>query len=366
MDEINKRMQTKIRYVEMILDLAKRRDLVDRLTEVTIRYEMLYSKIVMQCADGDSRTTSKEKRDISAKRIADGDIIDCLNDIVLSVKTGLISDEQEEMRHAMPRVAQMNRKINELIYEYDMVDIPMEMGAPVEQRCAECDYLLDISPDKTTYVCYGCGDVTDIKDNIVEAPKQAPKSKTGNFKPNRHFKKWIDHILAREPEESLGDPNDRENARGEKMLDDIKTLCVKKGYNAEYITIEDMRTILKELNKTEYNDNISLIMKKLTGRGPPSLSDESYSLVCTRFLQIMEIRDNIKKDGRTNRIYYPYYIYKIFDITLEGDERRAMEYIHLHSIPTLTANDEEWRKICMSHKLPFLDGKYKPTRHGRK
>jgi hypothetical protein len=127
--------------------------------------------------------------------------------------------------------------------------------------------------------------------------------------------------------------------------------------------VDDGRRLLKELNKTNLNKNISLIMKLLTGKGPPQISEDLYQLGYSIFLQVMEARENINFKNRNNRIYYPYYLYKIFDIILESpDDRRLLNYIHLHKNPTLANNDLEWYDIC--NNVPFLNGKYIPTISG--
>ena len=61
------------------------------------------------------------------------------------------------------------------------------------------------------------------------------------------------------------------------------------------------------------------------------------------FYCMLRIQENLGLGG--NRCYYPFYIYKIFDEILEGEQRRLLSYIHLQSEKTCKRCDIEWKKI---------------------
>ena len=46
-----------------------------------------------------------------------------------------------------------------------------------------------------------------------------------------------------------------------------------------------------------------------------------------------------------NRRYYPFYIYKIFDEILDGEQRWVLSHIHLQSEKTRKKYEIEWREI---------------------
>ena len=117
--------------------------------------------------------------------------------------------------------------------------------------------------------------------------------------------------------------------------------------------------MLKEIKQTSLNRNIPLILKKLTGIGPPSLSEQLLQKVEKIFDKIVEVEEKRDRPGRTNRNYYPYYIYKIFDSVLDKDDpsRGVLYYIYLQSEDTLEKDDLDWYEICKS--VPEL--KARPT-----
>ena len=64
----------------------------------------------------------------------------------------------------------------------------------------------------------------------------------------------MDHILARELEEELGDKDDTDNTYGEKLLEQLREIiqCL--------LTVDDIRAMLKEIGRKDLNKNSPVIM----------------------------------------------------------------------------------------------------------
>jgi hypothetical protein len=340
MNEINKYIQNKI---QLLKDSTADIDIIGRIDLIQNNYELAYTELVHDL-DRSTKTINDRKDDIF-KLISTEETIDNLNFIANEIK--------------------VNNQLSESLDRYFKLIIPLELNIKSINICEKCNSLMDISEDRTKLECYVCNDSNITLGTIIDSTKNTYKYKHGNFKPNRHSKCWIDRILAKEDEEEIGDPRDPENLRGEKLIQKMINKCTLSGTSLAYITVDDGRHLLKDLKYTHLNKNISLIMKKVTGRGPPHINDELYQKAYTLFLQVMDVRENIKGANRSNRIYYPYYIYKIFDILLiDQNDRKLLNYIHLHKHPTLSHNDSEWQEICKN--IPFLCNKYKPTMSGIK
>ena len=89
----------------------------------------------------------------------------------------------------------------------------------------------------------------------------------------------------------------------------------------------------------------------------PDPGRKIYSL----FVRIMEVREGLKTNPKSNRIYYPYYIYKILELVLtDPEEKKLIKYIHLHKQHTLDNNDDEWALIC--EKMNNEQVRYIPTK----
>lgn len=215
-----------------------------------------------------------------------------------------------------------------------------------ELRCGECSAVREL--------------VGTVFDDSQFYSQEGQKAKSGTFNPNRHFQHWWTHILAREPEEEIGDKDDPENMYGEKLLERLRTIVTRDHKILRMLTVNDGRTMLREEGRTDLNKNVPLILKKLTGVGPPSPPDSIAVRVENIFTKAIEIGERVRRNGRVNRNYYPFYIFKIVDrIIPEADveNRRILYYIYVQSKETVEADDAEWEQICL--ELPEIE--YVPT-----
>lgn len=196
-----------------------------------------------------------------------------------------------------------------------------------------------------------CGNIRELVGTVFDDSnfynQEGQKTKLGTFNPNRHFQFWWLRIMAREPEEELGDKDDADNLYGEKLLAHLRKIIVQDKKILRLITVNDVRDMLCECDRTELNKNVPLIMKKLTGIGPPQICDNIAARVENLFTKAIEIGKRIRRDDRTNRNYYPFYIFKILDQILVDEEmRRIFFYIYIQSKETVEADDNNWEQIC--------------------
>lgn len=233
----------------------------------------------------------------------------------------------------------------------------------VYNKCSLCGFIMNIDSNRSELCCENCGMVRELIGTIFDDTQfynQENKSKSGTFNPNRHFQFWWSHILAKESEEELGDKKDPENLYGEKTLQDIKRIINRDHKILQLLTVNDIRSILREIEKTELNKNVPLILKKITGIGPPNVPEHLTIQVENLFTKAIEIGERLKSDKRINRNYYPYYIYRIIEaLTTDEDVeiRRILYYIYIQSKETVEADDLDWEKICTELK----EITYKPT-----
>lgn len=226
-------------------------------------------------------------------------------------------------------------------------------GAPRYNWCTDCRQEMVVSADTSELECPGCRRCHPLLGTIFDDSQyynqEGQKAKSGSFNPNRHFRFWMDRILAREPEEELGEKDDPANTCGEHLLASLRTLVRRDRKILQLLTVDDVREMLKALGRTDLNKNVPLILKKLTGIGPPSLPEAICQRVEKLFSQAIEIGARIRPKGRTNRSYYPFTIYKLLDAILpenDYEHRRVLCYVYFQGELTLNKNDEEWREIC--------------------
>ena len=277
---------------------------------------------------------------------------------------------------------QGSRMYQTLINRYESTtqyDVEGHIRGSDYTNCPTCGVELINDYDNAELQCNKCGFVCHLVGTIYgdncSIVQEKIKTRSGVFNPNRHFQFWWQHILAKEPEEELSiftSQDDPHNQHGEKLIVKLRELIKRDRKILRRLTVNDVRKMLKELGShcTKLNKNVPLIMKKLTGIGPPSVTDEFSQKVEKLFNKAIEIGEKKRRKGRINRNYYPFYIYKIVDAISPPDDhetRRILYYIYLQSDPTIIKDDADWEDICkelqeikfsVTKKLDFL--KYRP------
>jgi hypothetical protein len=231
-------------------------------------------------------------------------------------------------------------------------------GSPQQldyERCPACggDMAVDASRSELRCCDSECGTIRELVGTVFDDSQfysqEGQKAKSGTFNPNRHFQFWWMHILAREPEEEIGDKDDPNNMYGESLLAKLRAIVARDRKVLRLLTVNDVRAMLRETEHTELNKNVPLILKKLTGVGPPQVSDAIAVRVENLFTKAIEIGERVRRNGRINRNYYPFYIFKILEQLLDEkdfENRRVLYYIYIQSKETVEADDADWEQIC--------------------
>jgi hypothetical protein len=229
--------------------------------------------------------------------------------------------------------------------------VPQSIETTDFNQCQDCSAEMRLVPDSNILICPQCHRLTVLNAAICNDPQystqEGQKGKSGNFKPNRHYRVWVSRILAREPETEIGDKSDPDNIYGEKLLVLVKQIMERDRLYQSILTNEGIRKILVELKRTDLNYNCSQILCRTTGRSPPNTSSERIAYAEMLFTRVLQARENITTP-QVNRRYYPYYIYKIYEhiIPIGDPEREILKFIHLQGDETLSKSDEEWKQIC--------------------
>lgn len=215
--------------------------------------------------------------------------------------------------------------------------------------CEDCDRPMEARDDNSELQCPECGRVRSLLGTVFTDnqyySQEGQRPKSGNFNPSRHCTHWLTRILAREPEGEIGT---RDDPNGAALVQRMREQVQHQGKVLHFLTIEDVRAMLRSMNRADLYKNAPLILKRLTGIGPPSIPPLLQNRVVMLFAAVIQTRERVCR-GAPNRKYYPFYLYKIFDWILdEKDEesRRVLDYIHIQGSETVQVNDKEWRTIC--------------------
>lgn len=260
----------------------------------------------------------------------------------------------------LDKIQHLNSKIynnfSKLIKMYKNIKIEENVGKINFEICSNCHNKMKYSDNKSELYCVNCGNIfilygNYIEDNFIYNDSYLKTKNTG-YDPSKHCRFWIERIQAKE---SIEIPK--------KVIEKVKHCFLRDGLKKkEHITCKIIRTYLRELTLSEFNEHVPLIKKILSGKSPPQLTSAEVQLINIYFSRVIKIFEIIKPPNKVNCPYHPYFIYKILDQILVNKKDRIrkkeiLANIHLQSRDTLIENDKIWKKIC-SHIKIF---KYKPT-----
>lgn len=243
-----------------------------------------------------------------------------------------------------------------LIAQYPFDDEKDSGGAIklAPEKCS-CGGARALDTVQSVMICKLCGEILELHGVVFESTSQTSIQINANTSYQRHFDIWMMRILAMENEEEIN-----KDGEWDKIQADILELIKKKNYIRRKINIDKCRELLKAIGRTDLNKNAALILKKITGVGPPILHEDYRIQIRARFIRALALAERIKYGGKS-RGYYPHYIYKIADDVIpesDYEQRRFLFYIYIQSKEAVENDDIEWEEIC---KLSEGEFKYKPT-----
>ena len=209
-------------------------------------------------------------------------------------------------------------------------------------HCEECG--CDLVWGEELY-CPQCGVIREGPFPSTERCVGKPRT-TYQHDPIKYFRFWLTHILGWEPASELGD--------AAVLLERLEGLMKRDKISSP--SVDDCRRWLKELGRSKLYKNTTQILKWLTNADHPPIDEWAIEEAKVRFCNMLRLREKLNLGG--NRCYYPFYIYKIFDEILEGEQRWVLSYIHMQSEKTREKCDKEWKKIEEELEKEISDGYY--------
>jgi len=122
--------------------------------------------------------------------------------------------------------------------------------------------------------------------------------------------------------------------------------------NIADLSEEDIRQILKKLNRSKYYEHRAHILSRLNGNPPPTITPEIEEKIRAMFQEIQAPFLLYCPNDRTNFLSYSYILYKFFEL-LDLDEYKVF-FPLLKSRDRLIAHDLIWRKICSYLHWEFI------------
>lgn len=243
-------------------------------------------------------------------------------------------------------------KVQQRLSKYKTVVTERQIKEELYDVC-NCGNRMIVQSATSEMVCVRCGKITLLLGSVTEESQlfaqEGNRVAHGSYDPTRHCKFWIERIQAKEstviPDEYI------ERIR--------KSIQRDKHPNPRSLSVQQLRSYLKQNGLSRLNDHIPLIKKIITGYIPPQLTHREQQMLFIYFDKATKTYDIIKPSNKKNSLYYPFLIYKILDMVIadEDKKRGLLSCIHLQSYDTLIDNDRIWYDICARNEC--FD--YRPT-----
>jgi hypothetical protein len=211
-----------------------------------------------------------------------------------------------------------------------------EVTQLMTEHCTTCNTAREEITSEGILVCPLCGSEEYVL-MVSDFPsfRDPPKERNNYaYKKINHLNEILNQFQAKE---STIIPEDVMN---EVVLEIRK----RRIANIADLTEEDIRQILKKLNRSKYYEHRAHILSRLNGNPPPTITPEIEEKIRTMFQDIQAPFLLYCPNDRTNFLSYSYILYKFFEL-LELDEYKVF-FPLLKSRDRLIAHDQIWKKIC--------------------
>lgn len=219
-----------------------------------------------------------------------------------------------------------------------------EAGQLMTEHCTNCNTAREEITSEGTLVCPKCGS-EEYALVVSDFPsfRDPPKERNNYaYKKINHLNEILNQFQAKEstiiPEEVMNEV--------------ILEIRKRRIANIADLTEEDIRQILKKLNRSKYYEHRAHILSRLNGNPPPTITPEIEEKIRAMFQDIQAPFLLYCPDDRTNFLSYSYILYKFFEL-LELDEYKIY-FPLLKSRDRLIAHDQIWKKICDYLQWEFI------------
>ena len=205
--------------------------------------------------------------------------------------------------------------------------------------CKTCNVVKRISPVESLMICPECGDDEMYFDIGVQGLTYEQEIHTDTnvhfaYKRINHFRELLCQLQAKE---SSNIPiNVIDNLRYEFKKERIT--------NTDDITHCKVKMYLKKLKFNKYYENSYQITNILTGKPPPTISNDLYEKFIMMFMQIQEPFEKVCPSTRKNFLSYNYVLYKFCELLNENELINFFSL--LKSRQKLYHQDCIWKGIC--------------------
>jgi len=269
-------------------------------------------------------------------------------DSISSIASRVPKDTNTFLKFFSEQVPSDNGPSRKQMFDEYIQRMKLSAGPEAVQRltehCVACNVAREEISSEGILVCPKCGS-EEYALVVSDFPsfRDPPKERNNYaYKKINHLNEILNQFQAKE---STIIPEDV-------MNEVILEIRKRRITNIADLTEEDIRQILKKLNRSKYYEHRAHILSRLNGNPPPTITPEIEEKIRTMFQEIQAPFLLYCPDDRTNFLSYSYILYKFFEL-LELDEYKAF-FPLLKSRDRLIAHDNIWSKICEYLQWQFI------------
>jgi uncharacterized Zn finger protein (UPF0148 family) len=212
------------------------------------------------------------------------------------------------------------------------------------EHCVPCNVPREELTAEGILVCPSCGS-EEYSLVVSDSPgfRDPPKERNNYaYKKMNHLNEILNQFQAKEstkiPDEVINE-----------VVCEIKKRRID---NIASLTEQNIREILKKLERNRYYEHATHILSRLNGNPPPTITAEIEEKIRAMFQEIQAPFLIYCPDDRRNFLSYAYIIYKFLEL-LELDEYKV-HFPLLKSRDRLIAHDQIWKKVCDYLQWEFI------------
>jgi hypothetical protein len=214
----------------------------------------------------------------------------------------------------------------------------------LSEHCADCNVAREEITSEGILVCPRCGS-EEYALVVSDFPsfRDPPKERNNYaYKKQNHLNEILNQFQAKESTE----------IPEEVMSEVICEIRKRRIDNIALLTEQNIREILKKLNRNRYYEHAAHILSRLNGNPPPTITPEIEDKIRAMFQEVQAPYLLYCPDERRNFLSYSYIIYKFLEL-LELDEYKV-HFQLLKSRDRLIQHDTIWKKICDYLQWEFI------------
>lgn len=218
--------------------------------------------------------------------------------------------------------------------------------------CQECGSEFVNNQSESVLVCKNCGITKLWQDpDLPQWSDEVDFSKTYRYKKLGYF---IEHLYRMQAQECTVIPEYVIN----NVMMKLREKRFKKNDNIDKNVIKG---ILKDIDMTNYYDNINSIIRTISGKEAPKFPEDLEDKLICMFMRTLEPFEKYKSliPSRNNYLSYPYAIRKLLEIIAKEENNdeviKFKQYFGLLKSRNKTWEHERvWKKICEENNWAFI------------